>query len=230
MAVANPLWGAPRIHGELLKLGFEVSERTISRLMPRRRTPPSQTLADVPREPSRLDRRHRLLRGANAHLPDPIRLRRPRPRPAAHPACQCDAASHVRMDPTATPRGLPRRRRPRGSSSTTATRPSTRRSVGRSRPSVSRPSAPHLARPGRIPTSNASSARSAASVWTTSSSSMSGIFVGSFGPTSRTTSGLERTSRSARMRRRNAPSNRPARIVVRPEVGGLHHRYERQAA
>ena len=43
MALANPLWGAPRVHGELLKLGFEVSERTISRLMPRRRTPPSQT-------------------------------------------------------------------------------------------------------------------------------------------------------------------------------------------
>ena len=43
MALANPLWGAPRIHGELLKLGFEVSERTISRLMPRRRTRPSQT-------------------------------------------------------------------------------------------------------------------------------------------------------------------------------------------
>jgi putative transposase len=43
MARANPLWGAPRIHGELLKLGFEVSERTISRLMPRRRTPLWQT-------------------------------------------------------------------------------------------------------------------------------------------------------------------------------------------
>ena len=43
MAVANPLWGAPRIHGELLKLGFDVSERTVSRLMPRRRKPPSQS-------------------------------------------------------------------------------------------------------------------------------------------------------------------------------------------
>ena len=42
MAGANPLWGAPRIHGELLKLGFDVSERTVSRLMPRRRKPPSQ--------------------------------------------------------------------------------------------------------------------------------------------------------------------------------------------
>jgi putative transposase len=43
MAVANPLWGAPRIHGELLKLGFDVSERTVSRLTPRRRKPPSQS-------------------------------------------------------------------------------------------------------------------------------------------------------------------------------------------
>ena len=43
MAAANPLWGAPRIHGELLKLGIDVAERTISRLMPKRRTPPSQT-------------------------------------------------------------------------------------------------------------------------------------------------------------------------------------------
>jgi hypothetical protein len=34
MAAVNPLWGAPRIHGELLKLGIEVSERTVSRLMP----------------------------------------------------------------------------------------------------------------------------------------------------------------------------------------------------
>jgi putative transposase len=43
MAAANPLWGAPRIHGELLKLGIDVAERTVSRLMPKRRTPPSQT-------------------------------------------------------------------------------------------------------------------------------------------------------------------------------------------
>ena len=43
MAAANPLWGAPRIHGELLKLGIHVAERTVSRLLPKRRTPPSQT-------------------------------------------------------------------------------------------------------------------------------------------------------------------------------------------
>jgi hypothetical protein len=33
MAAANPLWGAPRIHGELLRLGIKISERTVSRLM-----------------------------------------------------------------------------------------------------------------------------------------------------------------------------------------------------
>ena len=43
VAHANPLWGARRIHGELLKLGFEVSQRTVARLMPRRPKPPSQT-------------------------------------------------------------------------------------------------------------------------------------------------------------------------------------------
>ena len=44
MAMANPLWGAPRIHGELLKLGLEISERTISNLIPRHpRKPSSQT-------------------------------------------------------------------------------------------------------------------------------------------------------------------------------------------
>ena len=43
MSGANPLWGAPRIHGELLKLGVEVSQATVSKYMPRHRRPPSQT-------------------------------------------------------------------------------------------------------------------------------------------------------------------------------------------
>jgi len=37
------LWGAPRIHGELLKLGFEIAESSVSKYMIRRRRPPSQT-------------------------------------------------------------------------------------------------------------------------------------------------------------------------------------------
>src|ERR1019366_963796 len=43
MARANPLWRAPRIHGELLKLGIEVSERTVSRVLQTVERPPSQT-------------------------------------------------------------------------------------------------------------------------------------------------------------------------------------------
>jgi len=42
MSVENPLWGAPRIHGELLKLGFEVAQSTVAIYMVKRRGPPSQ--------------------------------------------------------------------------------------------------------------------------------------------------------------------------------------------
>jgi transposase InsO family protein len=43
MARENPLWGAPRIHGELLKLGFELSPTTVAKHMPKRTKPPSAT-------------------------------------------------------------------------------------------------------------------------------------------------------------------------------------------
>ena len=42
MSLANPLWGAPRIHGELLKLGIEIGQTSVARLMTRHRRPPSQ--------------------------------------------------------------------------------------------------------------------------------------------------------------------------------------------
>lgn len=42
MAEENPLWGAPRIHGELRKLGFDVSERSVARWMPRRPRDPQR--------------------------------------------------------------------------------------------------------------------------------------------------------------------------------------------
>jgi transposase InsO family protein len=42
MSVANPLWGAPRIHGELLKLGIDVGQTSVAKYMARRRRPPSQ--------------------------------------------------------------------------------------------------------------------------------------------------------------------------------------------
>jgi transposase InsO family protein len=42
MSIENPLWGAPRIHGELLKLGFEVAQSSVAKYIVKRRVPPSQ--------------------------------------------------------------------------------------------------------------------------------------------------------------------------------------------
>src|SRR6266567_276775 len=42
MSIANPLWGAPRIHGELLKLGIEIGQTSVAKYMVKRREPPSQ--------------------------------------------------------------------------------------------------------------------------------------------------------------------------------------------
>src|SRR5947199_6790744 len=60
MAQANPLWGAPRIHGELQKLGIDVAERTVSRLLSKRRTPPGPSL-------------HRFLHGPHRGLAGTLR-------------------------------------------------------------------------------------------------------------------------------------------------------------
>ena len=43
MCRENPSWGAPRIHGELLKLGIDIGESSVSKYMVRNRKPPSQT-------------------------------------------------------------------------------------------------------------------------------------------------------------------------------------------
>jgi hypothetical protein len=45
MSLENPLWGAPRVHGELLKLGFEVAQSTVATkyMIRRRRGPPGQS-------------------------------------------------------------------------------------------------------------------------------------------------------------------------------------------
>jgi hypothetical protein len=43
MSRENPLWGAPHIHGELLKLGIEIGETSVGKYLVRRRKPPSQT-------------------------------------------------------------------------------------------------------------------------------------------------------------------------------------------
>ena len=42
MSLANPLWGAPRIHGELVKLGIDIGQTSVAKYMSRRKGPPSQ--------------------------------------------------------------------------------------------------------------------------------------------------------------------------------------------
>ena len=42
MSIENPLWGAPRIHGELLKLGLAVAQSSVAKYMVMRRGPPGQ--------------------------------------------------------------------------------------------------------------------------------------------------------------------------------------------
>ena len=71
MSQANPLWGAPRIHGEWLKVGINVSQATVATYMTRRRRPPSQPGKPSLAEPvsvsarPRLDRRTRGASGSS---------------------------------------------------------------------------------------------------------------------------------------------------------------------
>src|SRR5436853_1091106 len=62
MSIDNPLWGAPRIHGELLKLGFEVAQSSVARYMVKRCGPPSQSWCTFLRNHAPGHRRHGLVR------------------------------------------------------------------------------------------------------------------------------------------------------------------------
>ena len=99
MVNENPTWGAPRIHGEILMLGFDVSERTISRWMrraPRDPDPAKRWLA--------LLRNHREVIAAMDLFTVPtvtfraLLFLRHRPRSSAHSAFQCHAASQQLLD------------------------------------------------------------------------------------------------------------------------------------
>src|SRR2546425_3656398 len=108
MALANPLWGAPRIHGELLKLGFDVSQRTVARLMPRRPKPIAD-MEDVPPKPRRRPCLSRFLRRADCDIPNPLRVRGPAAPSPASRALQRHGLAHCRLDGAANCRSLSRR-------------------------------------------------------------------------------------------------------------------------
>jgi hypothetical protein len=68
MSMANPLWGAPRIHGGLLKLGIEIGQTSVAKYMARRRSPPSKA-EDVPAHSCRRHRGDRSARRADDLIP-----------------------------------------------------------------------------------------------------------------------------------------------------------------
>ena len=51
MSLANPLWGAPRIHGELLKLGIDVGQTSVAKHMARRKARAVAGLEDLSLQP-----------------------------------------------------------------------------------------------------------------------------------------------------------------------------------
>jgi hypothetical protein len=104
MATENPGWGAPRIHGELLMLGFVVLERTVSRYLPRRRERPDAVLRWLT-----FLRSHRgdgLLRRSDGELSPRLRLVRNRTRPPPHPALRRHRRTDGHLGGPTAPRDL----------------------------------------------------------------------------------------------------------------------------
>ena len=100
----NPTWGAPRTHGELLKLGFEISECTVSRYLDRNE-PSSrfrQALVNLSQEPSGDDCYDGFLYRADGDLPRALLLLRDQPQRAENPALQRHGTSHQSVDRAAT--------------------------------------------------------------------------------------------------------------------------------
>ena len=93
----NPTWGAPRIHGELLKLGFEISERTVSRYV--HRVSPSDKTRKLW---AAFLRNHREVITAMDFFTVPTRTR-----PTQDPSFQCHGASDRPLDNAAITRSIP---------------------------------------------------------------------------------------------------------------------------
>jgi len=100
MVTENPTWGAPRIHGELLMLGFDISERTISRWMRRgaQRSRAGQTVACLLAQSSGGHRRDGFLHCSDADFPRALLLFRYRPRSPMRVAFQRHTASLQYLD------------------------------------------------------------------------------------------------------------------------------------
>ena len=107
MSRKNTRWGAPRIHGELLKLGFSISQAAVSKYMVRYPSPPSQSWRTLPYKSRRLPGVDRFLRGPHGHVPPPVRVHRAPPRAPPDRAFRCHGEPDDGVGRTADPRGIP---------------------------------------------------------------------------------------------------------------------------
>ena len=229
MSRANPLWGAPRIHGELLKLGIEISQATVGRWMPWRPKVPSPTwrtflrnhLPDIAAINMfvvatatfrllyalivlSLDRR-RVVHFEVTQIPRKTgsRARSPKPFPGTlHRAICCGTETHRMVRPSA---------------------------IAFEQWESRRSSLPRD-HPGRTPTPSVSSVRSAVNAWITLSSSASVTCAASCRAIFNIIMTRERIFAQQGL---STASSCPAtlqgnNIIAFPEVGGLHHRYERR--
>ena len=93
MSVANPLWGAPRVHGELLKLGITVGQTSVAKYMVRRRGPPYTRLEDVSAQSRGRHRRDGSVCGADRLVPPSLWTADHAAQPAADPVVWCHGTS-----------------------------------------------------------------------------------------------------------------------------------------
>src|SRR5262249_41475507 len=97
LAGENSDWGAPKIHGELLKLGFQISERSVARYLQRVAVAIRVSVGGVSPEPPGRHRGLRLLHRADGDVPVALLLLRHRAPPPENPALERDLAPDGRL-------------------------------------------------------------------------------------------------------------------------------------
>jgi len=105
MSVENPLWGAPRIHGELLKLGFDVAQSSVAKYMVKRRGPPSQGWRTFLR--NHAPNIAAMVRRPNDWLQTALCLRHRSARPQRSGLDQCHGTPNRRMGRASNNGGIP---------------------------------------------------------------------------------------------------------------------------
>lgn len=106
MSIANALCGAPRIHGELLKLGIDIGQSSVAKYMVKKTTATVARLEDIPSQSCGWDRCDGYVRGSNDLVPPSLWLVDPAAQSARDPVAWSYRTSDCGMDRQSTWRGL----------------------------------------------------------------------------------------------------------------------------